>query len=67
MDDGIRPFLTLKHYAPGQYPHPLQGVPAEILKRVQQDYEVEVRKRITDKGAWHDTTQFYICGQKPSH
>jgi ubiquinone/menaquinone biosynthesis C-methylase UbiE len=67
MDDGIGPFLTLQGYAPGQYPHPLQGVPDELLKRVQQDYEAEVRKRITDEGAWHDTTQFYIYGQKPSY
>jgi ubiquinone/menaquinone biosynthesis C-methylase UbiE len=62
--DKIKPFLTLKHYAPGQHPHPLQGVPDEIIKLAQQDYEVEVRKRITDKGAWHDATQYYIYGQK---
>jgi len=64
VDDDIGPFLTLKGYAPGQYPHPLEGVSEEILKRVQQDYEAEVRKRATDKGAWHDTTQYYIYGQK---
>ena len=67
VGDDIGPFLTLEGYAPGQYPHPLEGVPEEILKQVQQDYEVEVRKRATDRGAWHDTTQYYIYGQKPSN
>lgn len=66
VDDDIGPFLTLQGYAPGQYPHPLEGVPAEILKQCQTDYEAEVRKRATDKGAWHDMTQYYVNGQKPS-
>lgn len=64
VDDDIGPFLTLQHYAPGQYPHPLEGVPEEILKLVQKDYEAEVRKRTTAKGAWHDMTQYYVYGQK---
>ncbi|MGD8641980.1 MAG: class I SAM-dependent methyltransferase [Gammaproteobacteria bacterium] len=65
FDDDIGPFLTLESYAPAQYPHPLQGLSDETITRVQQDYEEEVRKRITEKGAWHDTTQYYIYGQKP--
>ena len=64
VNDVISPFLTLQHYAPGQHPHPLEGVPEEIVKLAQQDYEAEVRKRATDKGAWHDATQYYIYGQK---
>ncbi len=66
VDEDIGPFLTLESYAPGQYPHPLAGVPEEILKQCQQDYEAEVRKRATDKGAWHDMTQYYVYGQKPA-
>lgn len=61
----IGAFLTLESYAPGQYPHPLEGVPAETLEKVQWDYEAEVRIRATDKGLWHDTTQYYVFGQKP--
>jgi len=66
VDDDIGPFLTLQAYAPGQYPHPLEGVPEQILKQCQEDYETEVRKRATDQGAWHDTTQYYVYGQKPA-
>jgi ubiquinone/menaquinone biosynthesis C-methylase UbiE len=65
VDDDIGPFLTLQAYAPGQYPHPLEGVPEDILKQCQEDFEAEVRKRATDKGAWHDMTQYYVYGQKP--
>jgi hypothetical protein len=67
FDDDIGPFLTLQAYAPGQHPHPLEGVPEDILQAIQQDYEVEVRKRITDQGAWHDMTQYYVYGQKPAN
>jgi ubiquinone/menaquinone biosynthesis C-methylase UbiE len=65
VDDDIGPFLTLEGYAPGQYPHPLEGMTEETRQRIQQDYEAEVRKRATDKGAWHDMTQYYVYGQKP--
>lgn len=65
VKDEIQPFLTLEDYAPGQYPHPLEGVAEEILEQAQRDYEEEVRKRATDKGAWHDTTQYFVYGQKP--
>ncbi len=64
-NEDIGPFLTLESYAPGQYPHPLEGVSEDILKLVQEDYEKEVRKRATNKGVWHDTTQYYVYGQKP--
>lgn len=66
FEDGIGPFLTLDAYAPGQYPHPLEGVPEEVMQKIQQEYEAMVRERITDQGAWHDTTQYYIYGQKPA-
>jgi len=65
VNDDISPFLTLESYSPGQYPHPLEGVSEDILKLAQQDYEAEVRKRATDKGAWHDMTQYFVYGQKP--
>jgi ubiquinone/menaquinone biosynthesis C-methylase UbiE len=65
VDDDIGDFLTLDSYAPGQYPHPLEGMTEETRQRIQQDYEAEVRKRATDKGAWHDETQYYVYGQKP--
>jgi ubiquinone/menaquinone biosynthesis C-methylase UbiE len=42
------PFITLEAYAPGQYPHPLEGVPEETLQRAQQAYNAEVDKHATE-------------------
>jgi len=64
LEDAKGPPLTLESYAPGQYPHPLVGVPEETLKLVQQDYEEELEQRATGEGVWHDMTQYYIYGQK---
>jgi ubiquinone/menaquinone biosynthesis C-methylase UbiE len=64
VEDAKGPPLTLKAYSPGQYPHPLENVPEETLKLVQQDYEAEVDKLATEEGVWHDMTQYYIYGQK---
>jgi ubiquinone/menaquinone biosynthesis C-methylase UbiE len=60
-------FLTLDSYAPGQYPHPLEGVPDAIIQRAQQAYNAEVDKHATEEGVWHDMTQYYIYGQKPAN
>jgi len=65
VGDEIGDFLTLESYAPGQYPHPLEGMPEEIRQRIQKDYEAEVHARATSEGAWHDMTQYYVYGQKP--
>jgi len=59
------PPITIDSYSPGQYPHPLKDVPEEKLKKAQEIYEAEVDKHVTDKGVWHNTTQYYIYGQKP--
>jgi len=64
IEEAKGPLLTLQHYAPGQYPHPLENVPEEILRLAQQDYEAEIDRRATDQGVWHDMTQYYIYGQK---
>jgi len=64
LEDAKGPPLTLDAYSPGQYPHPLQNVSEETLKRVQQDYEAELDARATKEGVWHDMTQYYIYGQK---
>jgi ubiquinone/menaquinone biosynthesis C-methylase UbiE len=60
-------FLTLESYAPGQYPHPLEGVSEETLRLAQQAYDAEVDKHATEEGVWHDMTQYYIYGQKPAN
>jgi ubiquinone/menaquinone biosynthesis C-methylase UbiE len=51
-------------YTPGQYPDPLEGVPAETLLLVQKDHEAAVDKMTTDKGVWHDMTTYFVYCQK---
>ncbi len=65
LKDAKGPVLTLQNYAPGQHPHPLENVPEETMRLVQKDYETEIDKRATNKGVWHDMTQYYIYGKKP--
>ncbi len=50
--------------APGQFPHPLAGMPFEMLACVQVDYEHELEKLNTQKGIWNDMTTFYVFGEK---
>ena len=64
VDDVKGPPLTLHAYAPGQFPHPLANVSEETLLLAQKDYEIEVDKRATEKGIWHDMTMYYVYGQK---
>ena len=40
------------------------NVSEETMQLVQKQYDAEVEKRATDKGVWHDMTQYYIYGQK---
>lgn len=66
VEDAKRPpFITMESYAPGQHPHPLEGVSEEIIQQAQVAFDAEVDKYATDEGVWHDTTQYYIYGQKP--
>ena len=64
VEDAKGPPLTLKGYAPGQHPHPLENVPEETLALAQNDYEAEIDKLATEEGVWHDMTQYYVYGQK---
>ena len=58
--------LWIKHndFAPGQYPHPVSNVPAEILNKCQREYEAKIEELNTDKGVWNDTTMYYIYAYK---
>ena len=64
VEDAKGPPLTLQAYAPGQHPHPLLGVSEETLLLVQNDYEAEVDKLVTEHGVWHDMSMFFVYGQK---
>lgn len=52
-------------YGIGQYPHPLENVPDDVLLKAQKEFEAEVDRLTTDKGVWHDMTTYFVCAQKP--
>lgn len=58
--------ITPGGYTPGQYPDPLEGVPEEVLRLAQKDYEAEVDRLTTEKGVWHDMTTYFVYVQKQS-
>jgi len=51
-------------FSPGQYPHPLLNVPAEIVLKAQQDYDAIIEDLNTDKGVWNDLSMYYIYAEK---
>lgn len=65
LKDALGPPLTTDAYAPGQFPHPMENISDEVKSKMQKDFESELLKRNTPEGIWHDTTQYFIFGQKP--
>jgi len=64
VEDAKGPPLTVDAYAPGQHPHPLTGVPEDILQKVQDEYEADVDRHATEQGVWHDLSMYYVYGKK---
>ena len=57
-------WINEDHYPIGQYPHPVAGVPPEILAQARRDYDEEMERRNTDKGIWNNTSLYFIYGTK---
>jgi len=65
LEDAKRGWISEDDYPIGQYPHPVSGVPTDILEQARADYDAEMEKLNTDKGVWNNTTMYYIYAQKP--
>lgn len=57
-------WIQVDDFAPGQYPHPVENVPPDILVKCQRDYEAMIEELGTDKGVWNDTTMYYVYAYK---
>lgn len=64
LEKAKQTWIQRDDFAPGQYPHPVQDVPAEILTRCQRDYETRIEELNTDKGVWNDVSMYYIYARK---
>ncbi len=65
FEDAINSWLQKDDFAPGQYPHPVDNVPSDILIQCQQDYKEKIRALETDEGVWNDISMYYIYAYKP--
>ena len=64
LEKAKKTWLQKDCFAPGQYPHPVDNVPAEIFIQCQQDYEARVEQLNTEKGVWNDISMYYIYANK---
>jgi ubiquinone/menaquinone biosynthesis C-methylase UbiE len=64
FEKAIQTWIEPNDFAPGQYPHPLSSVPADVLSRCKRDYETRIEKLKTDKGVWNDVSMYYVYAHK---
>ena len=60
LEKAKQTWIQRDDFAPGQYPHPVQDVPPEILTQCQRGYEARIEELNTDKGVWNDVSVYYI-------
>ena len=64
VEKAIQTWMEPNDFAPGQYPHPLSGVPADVLSQCKRDYETRIENLKTDEGVWNDVSMYYVYAQK---
>jgi ubiquinone/menaquinone biosynthesis C-methylase UbiE len=64
LEQAKESWIKIDDFAPGQYPHPVSNVPAEILNKCQSEYETRIEQLNTKDGVWNDTTMYYIYAYK---
>lgn len=64
VEDAINSWIQKDDFAPGQYPHPVENVPSDILLQCQRDYKEKIKALETDEGVWNDISMYYIYANK---
>lgn len=64
FEKAMQTWIEPNDFAPGQYPHPLSGVPADILSLCKRDYEARIENLKTANGVWNDVSMYYIYAHK---
>lgn len=64
FEKALQTWIEPNDFAPGQYPHPLSSVPADVLSRCKREYETRIEKLKTDKGVWNDVSMYYVYARK---
>jgi ubiquinone/menaquinone biosynthesis C-methylase UbiE len=64
LEETKRAWIQKNDFVPGQYPHPVDAVPPDILIKCQREFEEQVEALNTEKGVWSDITTYYIYAYK---
>lgn len=64
VEDAIDSWIEKDDFAPGQYPHPVDNVPSDILIQCQRDYKARIKALETDEGVWNDISMYYVYAIK---
>ena len=64
LEKARKSWIQRDDFAPGQYPHPVQAVPPDILSQCQRDYEARIEALNTEEGVWNDISMYYIYAYK---
>ena len=64
LDQAVNSWMDSDSFAPGQYPHPLHDVPADILDKCRNEYISRIKELATKDGVWNDISMYYIFAHK---
>lgn len=64
LDEAKKTWLQKDSFAPGQYPHPLNDIPSDVLAKCQIDYIARIEELNTKDGVWNDISMYYIYAYK---
>jgi len=64
LDEAKKTWIKKEDFVPGQYPHPVEGIPPEMLSQCQKEYEQNMDELSSGDGVWNDITMFYVYAHK---
>lgn len=64
LEQAKESWISIDDFAPGQHPHPVSNVPADIMILCQKEYLARIEELNTDKGVWNDVTMYYVYAYK---
>ena len=64
LEDAKQSWIQKSDFVPGQHPHPVDNIPAEILRKCQREFEARIESLNSERGVWNDITMYYIYAFK---
>ena len=64
VENARQSWIQREGFAPGQYPHPVDAVPDDVLDKCRKEYERRIDALNTEKGVWNDISMYYVYAIK---